>query len=290
MTGEHLVADRAAFDAALTEWAETAMRDLPWRRTRDPWAILVAEMMLQQTQVSRVRERWTAFLERYPDPAACAAAPRAELVREWAGLGYNRRAVALHEAATAIVERHGGEVPADLDHLLELSGVGPYTARAVRAFAFEKPAAVVDTNVGRVLARWVGERLRPAEAQTLADALVPDDGVWRWNQAVMELGALVCTGRAPACGRCPVRQRCRWRGQGDDPARGSAGVPGRQSRFEGSDRQARGRLVDALRAGPVDSADLAEVAGVADERLARVVDALVADGLARRRPGGLALR
>ena len=285
-----LIARRAVFDRAVTAWAASELRDLPWRRTRDPWQILVAESMLQQTQVARVVPRWEAFLERYPDPRQCAGAPRGDIVRAWAGLGYNRRAVALHAAATQIVQHHDGEVPSGLSELLALPGVGPYTARAVRAFAFEQPAAVLDTNVGRVLARWVGERLRPAEAQSLADALVPDGGVWRWNQAVMALGALVCTKRAPGCDRCPVVAECGWQGRGDDPATGSAGVTVAQSRFEGSDRQARGRLVDALRRGPLAAGEIAEVAGIDDERLARVVDGLVTDGLARRRAGGLALR
>lgn len=285
-----LIARRAVLDRAMTAWAALELRGLPWRGTRDPWAILVAESMLQQTQVARVVPRWKAFLERYADPRHCADAPQADIVRAWAGLGYNRRAVALHATATQIVQHHDGEVPSGLSELQALPGVGPYTARAVRAFAFEQPAAVLDTNVGRVLARLVGQRLRPAEAQSLADALVPDGGVWRWNQAVMELGALVCTKRAPGCDRCPVVAECGWQGRGDDPATGSAGVTAAQSRFEGSDRQARGRLVDALRRGPLAAGEIAEVAGIDDERLARVVDGLVNDGLARRRAGGLALR
>lgn len=266
----------------LFDWARGAgvgpLRDLPWRRTRDPWAILVAEAMLQQTQVARVVPRWSAFLERFPTPGRCAEAGVGEVVREWAGLGYNRRATMLQRAAVDIVQRHGGRVPEDLASLLALPGVGPYTARAVRVFAFEAPAAPVDTNIGRVLARVQGRRLSPAEAQRLADDLVDEidpGSVWLWNQALMELGALVCTKRAPACDLCPVAAACRWRGGADgvtDPAVGSAGVNRPQTRFEGSDRQLRGRLVDAARRGPVPVDTL-------DPASARLLDGLVDDGL-----------
>ena len=267
------------FGPALLSWARGALRDLPWRRVRDPWGILVAEAMRQQTQVARVIDRWPRFLLRFPDPAACAGVPAAEVLREWAGLGYNRRALNLHRAAVAIVADHGGAVPDDLDALLALPGVGPYTARAVRAFAHEQPAAPVDTNIGRVLARVVGRRLSPGEAQQLADALVGAD-VWAWNQGLMELGALVCTKRSPDCRRGPVASWCDWRGHGPDPADGSAAVGRPQSRFEGSDRQLRGRLVDALRRAPVGEADLAAAMGCDDEaRCRRVLARLVADGL-----------
>ncbi|NIR35331.1 MAG: A/G-specific adenine glycosylase [Actinobacteria bacterium] len=189
--------------------------------------------MLQQTQVARVVDRWASFLDEFPDPATCAAAGPAAVVRAWSGLGYNRRATMLHGAAETIVARHGGRVPSELDALLALlalPGVGPYTARAVRAFAFEERAAPVDTNIGRVLARVDGVRLSPAEAQRTADHLVgalPDGSTWRWNQALMELGATVCTTRRPDCGRCPLGRACSWHG-GDgpgptaDPAVGSA--------------------------------------------------------------------
>ncbi len=268
---------------ALLRWWERQARDLPWRRTRDPWAVLVSEVMLQQTQVARVVPRYEAFLERFPDPAACAAAPLAEVLGLWAGLGYNRRARDLHRAAASVVEAHGGRFPAELGALLSLPGVGPYTARAVLAFAFEHDVGVVDTNVGRVLARWEGRRLRPSEVQRLADAAVPSGAGWRWNQALFDLGAGPCARRAPKCGNCPVARWCAWRGEGDDPADGSAGVAGGQSRFEGSDRQGRGRLVDALRAaGRVPAGGLAGAAGWPDDpaRAARVAAGLVADGLA----------
>ena len=279
----------------LLAWGAGAHRDLPWRATRDPWAVLVSEVMLQQTQVPRVVPRWHAFLARFPDPAACAAAPVADVVDEWAGLGYNRRAVALHRCAVACASDHGGALPDDLDALRALPGIGPYTARAVLAFAFERDVGVVDTNVGRVLARWAGRPLRPAEAQAAADALVPRGEGWAWNQALFDLGAGVCRKRGPDCGACPVRRWCAWRSAGcpaPDPAVGSAGVSGGQSRFEGSDRQGRGRLVDALRTtGRVPAGGLAAAAGWPDdpERARRVADGLVADGLARWSPGGTAL-
>lgn len=268
--------------ATLLTWADAELRDLPWRRTRDPWAVLVAETMLQQTQVARVVDRWTAFLEVFPDPAACAAGPSGDVVRLWAGLGYNRRAVNLHRAATAVVERHGGCLPNDLAALLALPGVGPYTARAVLAFAFEEPVAPIDTNIGRVLARLGGVPLAGAAAQARADDLVAAAGErpWSWNQGIMELGAVVCTKRAPDCAACPVRAHCRWRGEGDDPAMGSYGVGTPQARFEGSDRQLRGRLVDAVRRGPVAVADLGRVLRCDDaERVERTVAGLVRDGL-----------
>ena len=146
--------------AALLEWWDGQRRDLPWRTTRDPWAVLVCEVMAQQTQVARVAERWRPFLDRFPTPAALAEAPAAEAIRWWSGLGYNRRALALHGAAVAIVRDHAGRLPADLDALLALPGIGPYTARAVLAFAFEADHGIVDTNTARVLARWEGRRLR----------------------------------------------------------------------------------------------------------------------------------
>lgn len=271
---------------ALLAWFAGRGRDLPWRRTRDPWAVLVSELMLQQTQVARVLPRYAEFLERWPTPAACAAAPVGDVVGAWAGLGYNRRAVNLHRCAVAVVTDHDGELPADLPGLLALPGIGPYTARAVLAFAHERDdVGVLDTNAARVLARWAGRSLRPKEAQVAADrAVAPGEG-WAWNQAMLDLGATTCRPRSPRCGECPVQGWCAWAGDGwpePDPAVGSAGVSGGQPRFEGSDRQGRGRLVDALRAGPVAAADLAEAMGWPDDpdRAARVAMTLVADGLA----------
>ncbi|HWH35382.1 MAG TPA: A/G-specific adenine glycosylase [Acidimicrobiales bacterium] len=276
------------FQEATLAWGERERRDLPWRRTRDPWAVLVSELMLQQTQVARVVPRYRAFLRRFPSPSRCAAAPVGEVVRAWAGLGYNRRAVHLHAAARAAVERFGGRLPATLAELRSLPGVGPYTARAVLAFAHDADAVgVLDTNAARVLARAVaGRPLAPAEAQILADASVPAGQGWAWNQAMLDLGAMVCTRRRPRCGDCPLpgTGACAWALAGHpepDPARSTAGAATPQSRFAGSDRQGRGRLVDALRRGPVAGAAVAAVCGrPADpERARRVAASLVADGL-----------
>lgn len=267
---------------ALLAWFEEHRRDLPWRDTRDPWAVLVAEVMLQQTQAPRVIPKWHAFLDRFGDPATCAAAPAGAVIEAWAGLGYNRRGLALHRCAQAVFAEHGGRLPDDLRALLALPGVGPYTARAVLAFAFEQDVAVLDTHVARIVARQAGRRLTPKEAQAAADALVPVGEGWAWNQAVLDLGAMVCRSRSPRCDDCPVRSTCAWRGEGPDPAVGSAGVSTPQSRFDGSDRQGRGRLVDALRLGPV--VDVAVATGWPDDpaRAARVAETLVVDGLAVR--------
>jgi A/G-specific adenine glycosylase len=279
----------------LLAWSADTRRDLPWRRTRDPWAILVSELMLQQTQVARVEPRYLAFLERFPDPATCAAAAPAEVVRAWAGLGYNRRAVNLHRTATVVARDHGGRLPDDLDALLELPGIGPYTARAVLAFAFERDHGVVDTNAARVIARAVaGRRLTAREVQDHADELVPLGRGWDWNQAILDLGATICVKRSPRCARCPVADRCAWaeRGFADpDPSDGSAGSSVPQSRFEGSDRQGRGRLVQSLRTGPLELERLADAAGWPDDpdRARRVADSLVGDGLAEYVDGQLAL-
>lgn len=270
----------------LLSWWRAEGRDLPWRATRDPWAVLVSELMLQQTQVPRVVERWVRFLDRFPTVAACAAAPLASVVEEWAGLGYNRRAVHLHRTARRCVEVHGGALPTSLDELLALPGVGPYTARAVLVFAHERDIGLVDTNAGRFVARALaGRPMRPAEAQARADWAVPTGQGWAWGQAVFDLGASVCTKRSPRCDVCPIRSHCSWALAGcpePDPIGGSAGVSAPQSRFEGSDRQGRGRLVDALRVGPVAAVDLAHVIGWPDDpaRAARVAATLVADGLA----------
>lgn len=281
---------------ALLSWSELeGWRDLPWRRTRDPWAVLVSELMLQQTQVPRVAPRYEAFLRRFPTVAACASAPVGDVVRMWAGLGYNRRAVNLHRAAQMCVDEHEGRLPATLEELLVLPGIGPYTARAVLAFAHEQDVAVLDTNAARVVARVNGRRMTLGEAQVAADSLVPDGRGWRWNQAILDLGATVCTKRSPRCERCPVVRSCAWfaTGRADiDPAEGSGGTSGRQSAFDGSDRQGRGRLVDALRLGPLPVDRVPTVVGWPDDpsRADRVAASLVADGLAELSPDRRLLR
>ncbi|MDQ6783654.1 MAG: A/G-specific adenine glycosylase [Actinomycetota bacterium] len=272
----------------LLAWSADTLRDLPWRTTRDAWWILVSETMLQQTQVARVRGPFVAFVGRWPDAPSLAAARPAEVIDAWRGLGYNRRAVRLRACAQAIVDRHHGLVPDDVAALLDLPGVGDYTARAVLAFAFERPVGVVDTNTARVLARAVaGHRLARREAQILADELVPAGRSWAWNSAVLDLGAMVCTARHPACDRCPLARSgtCAWVVAGrrePDPAVGTAGASGPQSRFGGSDRQGRGRLVAELLRGPIGPRRWAVAAGWPGEqaRAERVAGTLVGDGLA----------
>ena len=269
---------RADLSMAILDWAEAERRDLPWRRTRDPWAVLVSELMLQQTQVARVVGAYPAFIARFPTPTACAAAPVADVIRLWAGLGYNRRALLLHRAARKLVADHSGNVPDRLPGLLRLPGVGPYTARAVLAFAFERDVAVLDRNARRVLSRALGGAVKQSDA----DAVVPSGKGWAWNQAVLDLGAIVCRAR-PRCGACPAAaaRACAWHAAGrpePDPWPRAAG----QTCFEGSDRQGRGRLVRALRERPVPWANIADATGWPEERerALRVARALVAEGLA----------
>jgi A/G-specific adenine glycosylase len=270
----------------LLDWASSAGRDLPWRRTRDPWAVLVSETMLQQTQVARVIPKFEAFMARYPDVGTCAAASVGDVIALWSGLGYNRRAVNLHRAANVFVDQHDGVIPADLHLLRAVPGIGDYTARAVLAFAFELDAGVLDTNAARVLARWEGRCLRRTEAQTLADRHVPPGQAWSWNQAMLDLGATICTAGPPDCTSCPVAPACGWHITGQpepDPAVGTAGSSARQSRFEGSDRQGRGRLVATLRIDrAIEWHSLAEAAGWEGdhERAHRAAESLVRDGLA----------
>lgn len=201
----------AAFRRRLLAWYRTAARDLPWRRTRDPYRVLVSEFMLQQTQVSRVLDYYDRFLRRYPTVDALARARRSTVRESWEGLGYYRRAAALHRLAKEVVRRHDGVVPADPQELLRLPGVGPYTAGAVATFAYEQPVAAVDTNVARVLRRVFGCQTAKT-ARRVAQLLQPKRGatIWAFNQALMELGALVCTARAPKCRECPVNRLCSW--------------------------------------------------------------------------------
>jgi len=257
---------------ALLAWGVPRLRDLPWRHTRDPWAVLVSEVMLQQTQVPRVIPKWTAFLDAYPTASACAAASLGDVLRLWQGLGYPRRARNLHACAIAVHDL--GAFPDTLDGLLALPGIGPYTARAILTFAFERDVAVVDTNIARVYARVLNRRLTPKEVQDAADASLVSGEAWAWNQSLMDLGAVLCRPRAARCHECPLADRCGWhRDGGDDPAPGSAGVSAPQGRFELSDRQARGRLMKALTHGPVRLPDVASVM----ERDALTAERLVTD-------------
>ncbi|WP_332662405.1 A/G-specific adenine glycosylase [Aeromicrobium sp.] len=276
------VADLARLHDELLDWFGRTARDLPWRRDAAPWAVMVSEFMLQQTPVSRVLPVYEVWVDRWPTPAALAAEPPGEAVRAWGRLGYPRRALRLHAAAQAIVERHGGEVPSSIDELLALPGVGAYTAAAVSSFAFGGREAVLDTNVRRVFARVVGGEQFPPEAVTsaereLATSLLPVRDAHRWAAATMELGAVVCTARAPRCDECPVADLCRWRAAGypayDGPAR-------RGQAWHGTDRQCRGRLMAVLRdapgAVPKSALDLVWPDALQRER---ALDGLVADGL-----------
>ena len=264
----------------LLEWAHERLRDLPWRRTRDPWCVLVSEVMSQQTGIDRVVPKYLAFVERFPTPRACATAPLGDALALWSGLGYPRRCRNLHDAARMIVDRHDGRVPLDLDSLLVLPGVGAYTARAVLSFAAGHDVGVVDTNVARVLSRLLDTPLGARDAQRIADAVVPAGRSWEWNQALMDLGSTVCRARRADCDACPVEPWCAW-DDGPDPAPASALTSKPQPRFEGSDRQARGRLMQRLAEGAVRRGDVARVMGLsADvERARRLLDALVGERL-----------
>ena len=269
----------------ILDWYAVSARQLPWREPdAGAWAVLVSEFMLQQTPVARVLPVYHQWLERWPTPAALAAEPAGEAVRAWGRLGYPRRALRLHAAATAIVERHGGTVPDDHAELLALPGVGVYTAAAIASFAYRQRHAVVDTNVRRVFARAVDGVALPTPSPSrrdleLAEALLPDDPATaaRWAVASMELGALICTARSPKCESCPVRGRCAWVLAGRPAYEGPAR---RGQTYDGTDRQARGRLLAVLRdaTGPVprDVLDRAWPDAVQRER---ALDGLVSDGL-----------
>jgi A/G-specific adenine glycosylase len=277
---------------AILSWYAANARDLPWRRPgAGPWAILVSEVMLQQTPVARVLPAYEAWLARWPAPAALAAASPADAVRQWGRLGYPRRALRLHAAARVIVEQHGGTVPSSLSALRALPGVGSYTAAAVASFAFGQRHAVLDTNVRRVFARLAGGVPRPAASPSamevkLAESLLPaEPGLApRWSVAVMELGALVCTADRPRCDSCPVVAACAWHRAGspaEDPGKR------RSQAYEGTDRQCRGRLLAVLRDAdePVPAARL-DAAWADESQRERALASLLADGLAEALPGG----
>jgi A/G-specific adenine glycosylase len=267
-------------------WFRANGRDLPWRKPGYPaWGILVSEVMLQQTPVARVIPRLEQWLQRWPTPAALASDAPGEAVRAWDRLGYPRRALNLHAAAVAITERHAGVVPHDVDELLALPGVGDYTARAVAAFAFGRRHPVVDTNVRRVIARAVDGQGEAGPPRTKADlaameALLPHDeaDAKLTNAGVMELGALVCTARAPRCEQCPVADLCAWRLAGKPPYTGPRAAV--QKKFEGSDRQVRGLIMAELRASdiPVAHAEIEQVWTDAAQR-ERALAGLLSDGL-----------
>jgi A/G-specific adenine glycosylase len=271
-------------------WYDENKRTLPWREPgAGAWAVMVSEFMLQQTPVSRVLPAYRRWLDRWPKPVDLAAEAPGEAVRAWDRLGYPRRALRLHAAAQAIVERHGGEVPDDHAALLALPGVGTYTAAAIASFAFGQRHAVVDTNVRRVFARALTGVAQPSISPTAADqrlavsALPADEPTAaRWAVASMELGALVCTARTPRCTECPIRSRCAWVLAGSPPY---DGPPRRGQTYAGTDRQARGRLLAVLRAAsaPVPKAELDACWPNAVQR-ERALDGLVSDGLVEPLP------
>ena len=278
------------YEAPIVGWYASHARDLPWRRPdASAWSVLVSEIMLQQTPVTRVLPAHRAWLDRWPAPASLAAATPGDALRQWGRLGYPRRAIRLHAIARILADQHGGEVPASAAALMALPGVGSYTAAAVASFAFGQRHAVLDTNVRRVLARLVrGEEQPPrstsAAELALAEALLAADGrrAAQWSVAVMELGALVCTSTRPSCSSCPVARRCSWLRQGRPAAAGGQ----RSQPYAGSDRQCRGALLAVLRdaSGPVTAARL-DAAWPDQEQRARALAALVADGLAASLPG-----
>jgi A/G-specific adenine glycosylase len=271
---------------ATVAWFRANGRDLPWRRPGfTAWGTLVSEFMLQQTPVARVVPRLEEWLARWPTPASLAASPAADAVRAWDRLGYPRRALNLHACAVAITERHDGSVPADVAALLELPGIGDYTARAIAAFAFGLRVPVVDTNVRRVLARAVEGIAEPWSPNAkrdlpLMESQLPDDpGEARLtNAGVMELGALVCVARNPRCDECPLRAECAWVLAGRPEHAGPP--PRRQKKYEGSDRQVRGLILAELRASDV-PVTAAEIDGVWPERVQRdrALASLLRDGL-----------
>ena len=266
-------------------WYDEHARELPWRGPQaSPWSVMVSEFMLQQTPVSRVLPVHEQWLERWPTPAALAAEPSGEAVRAWGRLGYPRRALRLHAAATAIVEQHDGRVPASYDELLALPGVGDYTASAIASFAHGRRHVVLDTNVRRVFARAVQGVEFPSTAVTRAERevateLLPENDATAatWAVAVMELGALVCTAANPRCDACPIADRCAWRAAGY-PA--YDGPPRKVQTWAGTDRQCRGRLLAVLREsdGPVHRSAL-DGAWHDEAQRIRCLASLVGDGL-----------
>ena len=258
-TAYEILAPRVAM--RLAAWWEANARDLPWRFGRaTPWGVLVSEVMSQQTQMSRVVPYWTAWIERWPDAAALAAAPKAEVITMWGRLGYPRRALRLQECAQVVAHDYRDELPRTYDELVALPGIGDYTASAVMSFAFGERIAVIDTNIRRVLSRvFLGKEslggAASAVERELANAVLPDDPTdaagkpsVTWNQSVMELGAVICTAKTPLCDACPIAEQCVFLGAGR-PGLGEKRTRPRQ-RFQGTDRQVRGIVLAALREAP----------------------------------------
>lgn len=277
----------------LIDWYLAGHRQLPWRHTRDPYRILVSEVMLQQTQAERVIPKYHEFLERFPTLQALADAPAGEVIRSWSGLGYNRRALNLQRTARAVLERYGGRMPSDPVELLTLPGIGPYTAGAIACFAFGQDVAFVDTNIRRVIHRVVAgpelpeQRLNSRQIDNISRVLVPEGDGYVWNQALMELGATVCRAKSTDCELCPLRRVCAARSAMQDVRasrpRGTAKTP----KFETTSRYVRGRIVAALRHAPAAGLsldELGEAIPIGAESaptgvMQGYVDGLVRDGL-----------
>lgn len=287
--------DAADIALRLAAWWEASARDLPWRFGRaSAWGVLVSEVMSQQTQMSRVVPYWTAWMERWPDARALAGAPKAEVITAWGRLGYPRRALRLQECARTVAERYHDELPRTYDELLALPGVGDYTASAVMSFAFGERVAVIDTNIRRVLSRVfrgeesLGGAASPVERE-MARRLLPEDVRQSvvWNQSVMELGATVCTAKAPLCEQCPIAGQCRFLRNGR-PGLGERRTRPRQ-RFQGTDRQVRGLVLNALRglpAGSVLEREQARLLWKDQVQLDACIASLDDDGLVEMLPDG----
>jgi A/G-specific adenine glycosylase len=258
------------FRRRVLSWYRNSGRDLPWRRTRDPYRVLVSEVMLQQTQVSRVLPAYRRFVRRFPTLRSLARVSLGDVLREWSGLGYNRRARDLHRIA-----RMSPSLPRAVEELDALPGIGAYTASAVACFAFDEPAAFADTNIRRVLGRIVlGRVATEREAVAIDSELAPRDAR-PWHHALMDLGATVCVARAPRCDACPVAARCLSRGTVGTPA-----AKPRQAAFATSDRRVRGRILASLRDGDMTVTTLRRAVG--DARVERLVTTLAEEGLVER--------
>jgi A/G-specific adenine glycosylase len=289
-------AARAKAQTRVLAWFDAHGRRFPWRETRDPYRTMVAEVMLQQTQTGRVAPAYEGFLERFPSLDRLAHAPAIDVIQAWRGLGYNRRAVDLHRAAQTLVREHGGVYPSQPAALRRLPGLGEYTANAIACFAFDAQVPVVDTNVRRVLSRSASGKdaaeSDAARVSRLAAEWLPDDDAYRWNQALMDIGALVCRSANPLCAKCPLRSSCVYRAKGRHRA-----PPARPKRltepFEGSRRQARGAIVDHLRRAARKGITLGELARRMDpngngadlERLVEILGKLESEGLAELSAG-----
>ncbi|MDO4929322.1 MAG: A/G-specific adenine glycosylase [Corynebacterium sp.] len=279
-------------DIRLTQvraWYDANARTIIWRNPHtSPWGILLSEVMSQQTQVARVEPIWANWMRRWPTPGSFAAASPADILQAWGSLGYPRRALRLHSCAQEIVAHHHGEVPDTLEQLLALPGIGTYTAAAVAAFAYGQRVPVIDTNVRRVLSRAFHGEFHPGgpskKELEFLEQLLPTDDAPTTNVALMELGALVCTNRRPACARCPLQSSCAWVAKGEPEP---APLQPKQARFAGSDRQVRGKILKALRAQPQLPRTELDALWEDSTQLERALASLLADGLVEQQRLGV---